>query len=67
MIRYADAIFAPIDHDLELERIAGGNETEVYRTDDRRHVVKLKSDMGAMFIKGCSMNGGAMTMTGKPV
>lgn len=46
MIRYADAIFAPIDHDLELERIAGGNETEVYRTDDRRHVVKLKSDMG---------------------
>jgi hypothetical protein len=42
---YADEVFAPIDHDLELERIAGGNETEVYRTDDRRYVVKLKSDL----------------------
>lgn len=28
-----------------MERIAGGNETEVYRTDDRRYVVKVKSDL----------------------
>jgi hypothetical protein len=26
-----------------MQRIAGGNETEVYCTDDRRHVVKVKS------------------------
>jgi hypothetical protein len=35
-----------LDRDLALERIAGGNETEVYRTDDQRYVVKLKSDHG---------------------
>src|SRR6476469_6712688 len=46
MITYADQVFAPLDHDLALERIAGGNETEVYRTDDQRYVVKLKSDHG---------------------
>lgn len=40
----ADAIFAPIDTDLHLERIAGGNETEVYCTDDQRFVVKVKSE-----------------------
>jgi hypothetical protein len=44
---YADQVFAPVDRDLALERIAGGNETEVYRTDDARYVVKLKSDYGA--------------------
>jgi hypothetical protein len=43
---YADQVFAPLDRDLALERIAGGNETEVYRTDDSRYVVKLKSDLG---------------------
>ena len=46
MISYADEVFAPLDHDLELERIAGGNETEVYRTDDQRYVVKLKGNLG---------------------
>ena len=46
MVSYADQLFAPLDHDLELERIAGGNETEVYRTDDHRYVVKLKNDLG---------------------
>src|SRR5690349_12935708 len=46
MITYADQVFAPLDRDLVLERIAGGNETEVYRTDDQRYVVKLKSDCG---------------------
>lgn len=46
MITYADEVFAPIDRDLELARIAGGNETEVYRTDDQQFVVKLKSDLG---------------------
>jgi hypothetical protein len=43
---YTDQVFAPIDLDHALERLAGGNETEVYRTDDGRHVVKLKGDMG---------------------
>src|SRR6476661_2170800 len=46
MTIYADQVFAPLDGDLVLERIAGGNETEVYRTDDQRYVVKLKSDYG---------------------
>jgi hypothetical protein len=46
MLRYADQVFAPLDRDLELERIAGGNETEVYRTDDARYVVKLKHELG---------------------
>ena len=43
MSLYADTVFAPLDLDLHLERIAGGNETEVYRTDDARFVVKLKN------------------------
>ncbi|MEZ4712076.1 MAG: hypothetical protein R3A44_33120 [Caldilineaceae bacterium] len=38
-----DQVFAPLDADLHLERIAGGNETEVFCTDDRRYVVKVKS------------------------
>ena len=46
MTTYADQVFAPLDRDLALERIAGGNETEVYRTDDQRYVIKLKSDRG---------------------
>src|SRR5581483_3881125 len=46
MLRYADQVFAPLDRALELERIAGGNETEVYRTDDARYVVKLKHELG---------------------
>lgn len=40
---YHDILFAPLDRDLHLERIGGGNETEVYCTDDRRYVVKVKS------------------------
>jgi hypothetical protein len=43
---YTDQVFAPLDLDHALERLAGGNETEVYRTDDGRHVVKLKGDIG---------------------
>ncbi|HEY0738099.1 MAG TPA: hypothetical protein VGD69_24495 [Herpetosiphonaceae bacterium] len=43
---YSDEVFAPVDRDLYLERIAGGNETEVYITDDRRYVVKLKCELG---------------------
>ncbi len=39
-----DPVFAPVDIDLHLERIGGGNETEVYCTDDRRYVVKVKSE-----------------------
>lgn len=41
---YRDILFAPLDGDLHLERIGGGNETEVYCTDDRRFVVKVKSN-----------------------
>ena len=48
MAHYADQLFASLDYDLQLERIAGGNETEVYRTDDHRFVVKLKNDLGGM-------------------
>jgi hypothetical protein len=37
-----DPLFAPLDADLHLARIGGGNETEVYATDDQRYVVKVK-------------------------
>ncbi|NOK61425.1 MAG: hypothetical protein GFH27_549311n168 [Chloroflexi bacterium AL-W] len=43
---YADEVFAPLDRDYHVERVAGGNETEVYRTDDQAYVIKLKSDLG---------------------
>ncbi len=39
---YHDPLFASLDADAHLERIGGGNETEVYCTDDRRYVVKVK-------------------------
>jgi len=43
---YADTIFASVDADLHMQRIAGGNETEVYCTDDKKYVVKVKSEGG---------------------
>ncbi len=43
---YSNEVFAPLDRDHHLERIGGGFETEVYCTDDRRHVVKLKEELG---------------------
>lgn len=46
MTIYADEVFAPIDLDHSLERLSGGNETEVYRSDDGEHVIKLKADLG---------------------
>lgn len=46
MTTYADSVFAPIDADLSLERVAGGNETEVYSSDDGRFVAKLKLELG---------------------
>jgi len=46
MPAYANDVFAPLDRDHVLERLAGGNETEVYWTDDRRYVVKLKDELG---------------------
>jgi hypothetical protein len=46
MTIHVDAVFAPLDRNNDLERFAGGNETEVYRTDDGRYVVKLKSHLG---------------------
>lgn len=45
-IYVVDPVFAAVDLDHQLERIGGGNETEVYVTDDRRFVVKLKCDLG---------------------
>lgn len=46
MATYANRVFAPLDDDHSMERLAGGNETEVYRTDDRRYVVKIKNEEG---------------------
>lgn len=46
MPTYTDAVFAPLDADHVLERVAGGNETEVYRSDSGRLAVKLKADSG---------------------
>jgi hypothetical protein len=46
MTAHIDTVFAPIDHDHGLERVAGGNETEVYRSDDGRYVAKLKYELG---------------------
>ena len=43
---YSNPVFAPIDLDHALERLAGGNETEVYRSDDGQRVVKLKANTG---------------------
>ncbi|MGB9737061.1 MAG: hypothetical protein C0184_12385 [Chloroflexus aggregans] len=40
-------VFAPIDIDHVMERVAGGNETEVYCSDDRRFVVKLKGELAS--------------------
>jgi hypothetical protein len=45
MTSYTDQVFAPVDADHVMERLAGGNETEVYLTEDRRYVVKVKHDM----------------------
>jgi len=46
---HRNQLFAPLDADLHLERVAGGNESEVYCTDDRRYVVKVKpADSGAV-------------------
>lgn len=41
---HKNLLFACLDIDLHLERIAGGNESEVYLTDDARFVVKLKNE-----------------------
>lgn len=46
MTLYRDQVFAPLDLDHQVERIAGGNESEVYRTDDGRYVIKMKCDLG---------------------
>ena len=41
---HQSTLFACLDLDLHLERIAGGNESEVYLTDDARFVIKLKNE-----------------------
>lgn len=48
-VLYKNPLFAPLDADLHLQRIAGGNETEVYLSDDRRYVVKVKDTAGGTF------------------
>lgn len=45
MTIYIDDVFAALDRDHGVERIAGGNETEVYRSDDGRIVLKRKGDL----------------------
>lgn len=52
---YRDILFAPLDGDLHLERIGGGNETEVYCTDDRRYVVKVKSSQASSLAEALPM------------
>lgn len=47
MRSYIDQVFAPLDDDHRVDRFAGGNESEVYLTDDRRYVIKIKSDMAS--------------------
>ncbi len=44
LVLYIDPVFAPLDRDHQLERVGGGFETDVYRSDDRRWAVKLKHD-----------------------
>lgn len=41
---HKNLLFACLDIDLHLERIAGGNESEVYLTDEGHFVVKLKNN-----------------------
>ena len=38
----ADRLFTFLAQKQPLERIGGGSETDVYRTDDARYVIKLK-------------------------
>lgn len=58
-IQHRDLLFAALDADLHLERIGGGNETEVYRTDDSQFVVKVKSAGGntlvAAYQQACAL------------
>lgn len=42
MSLYAKLALAPLNHNDHVEQIAAGYETDVYRTADRRYVVKLK-------------------------
>ncbi len=42
-LSYMSQVFAPLDRDHQVERVGGGFETEVYRTDDHRYVIKLKT------------------------
>jgi hypothetical protein len=48
--QYRDVLFAALDADLHLDRIGGGNETEVYRTDDGQFVVKVKGENGGTLV-----------------
>ncbi len=43
---YADSLFAPVGANQQVQRIAGGNETEVYCTDNGKYVMKVKSEGG---------------------
>lgn len=41
-----NAIFAALDHDPSLTRIGGGNETDVYLSDDGHYALKVKAHQG---------------------
>src|SRR6266540_5499559 len=43
---FLDDIFACLARGQHFERIAGGSQTDVYRTGDQRYVVKLKTQPG---------------------
>ncbi|MBA3533360.1 MAG: hypothetical protein H0T73_15675 [Ardenticatenales bacterium] len=40
-----DQVFGFLDHDHQVQRVAGGNESEVYCTDDHQFVIKIKGEL----------------------
>jgi hypothetical protein len=42
----SDPVFAVLVHSSAMERIAGGSETDVYRSEDDHYVVKVKRELG---------------------
>lgn len=42
---YQNRVFAPLDQDHQVVRYAGGNESEVYLSDSRDYVYKIKGDL----------------------
>lgn len=42
----SDPVFAVLVHSSAMQRIAGGSETDVYRSEDEHYVVKVKRELG---------------------